>query len=200
MGTGWSRFHLLRIGWPNQIEVLRFKFLFSWQILGRNEKMAESETFFIFYQVGIDCWVPTYLPACFGRARRQRRNFLSTFKACRIANALAHDNPERKYVVLLIVIHFQNFHLPLEFSSGTNQTNVYHLFHNRNFREFVVNGKQPLIILMTKMLHFNLVSKLLSGYSSSPRQRLVRRTVWKTLIEFLYTIHTSLRIHMFPYG
>ena len=107
---------------------------------------------------------------------------------------------ERKYVVLLIVIHFQNFHLPLEFSSGTNQTNVYHLFPNRNFREFVVNGKQPIIILMTIMLHFNLVPKLLSGYSSSPRQRLVGRTVGKTLIEFLYTTHTSLRIHMFPYG
>ena len=172
--------------------------------------MAESETFFIFYQVGIDCWVPTYLPAFFGRARRQRRNFLSTFKVCRIANALAHDNlirriklfltDERKYVVLLIVIHFQNFNLPLEFSSGTNQTNVYHLFPNRNFREFVVNGKQPLIILMTIMLHFNLVPKLLSGYSSSPRQRLLGRTVGKTLIEFLYTTHTSLRIHMFPYG
>ena len=99
-----------------------------------------------------------------------------------------------------IVIHFQNFHLPLEFSSGTNQTNVYHLFPNRNFREFVVNGKQPLIILMTIMLHFNLVPKLLSGYSSSPRQRLLGRTVGKTLIEFLYTTDTSLRIHMFPYG
>ena len=174
--------------------------------------MAEGETFFIFYQVGIDCWVPTYLPAFFGWARRQRRSFLSTFKVCRIANALAHDNhirriklfnfslTERKYVVLLIVIHFQNFHLPLEFSSGTNQKNVYHLYPNRNFREFVVNGKQPIIILMTIMLHFNLVPKLLSGYSSSPRQRLVGRTVGKTLIEFLYTTHTSLRIHMFPYG
>ena len=63
--------------------------------------MAESETFFIFYQVGIDCWVPTYLPAFFGRARRQRRNFLSTFKVCRIANALAHDNLIRRIKLFL---------------------------------------------------------------------------------------------------
>ena len=37
---------------------------------------------------------------------------------------------------------FQNVHLSREFSSGMNQKNVYHL-HNRNFGEFVVNGKQP---------------------------------------------------------
>ena len=30
------------------------------------------------------------------------------------------------------------------FPSGTNQKNVYHLHPNRNFREFVVNGNQPL--------------------------------------------------------
>ena len=63
--------------------------------------MAESETFFIFYQVGIDCWVPTYLPAYFGRTRRQRRSFLSTFKVCRIANALAHDNLIRRIKLFL---------------------------------------------------------------------------------------------------
>ena len=34
---------------------------------------------------------------------------------------------------------FQNFRL----SRGTNRRNVYHLHPNRNFREFVVNGKQP---------------------------------------------------------
>ena len=39
---------------------------------------------------------------------------------------------------------FQNFRLSREFSSGTNQKNVYHLHPNRNFREFVVNGKQPM--------------------------------------------------------
>ena len=38
---------------------------------------------------------------------------------------------------------FQNFRLSREFSSGTNPKNVYHLHPNRNFREFVVNGKQP---------------------------------------------------------
>ena len=37
---------------------------------------------------------------------------------------------------------FQNFRLSREFSSGTNQKNVYYLHPNRNFREFVVNGKQ----------------------------------------------------------
>ena len=41
---------------------------------------------------------------------------------------------------------FQNFRLPREFSSGTNQKNVYHLHPNRNLREFVVNGKQPKIL------------------------------------------------------
>ena len=30
------------------------------------------------------------------------------------------------------------------FPSGTKQKNVYHLHPNRSFREFVVNGKQPL--------------------------------------------------------
>ena len=39
---------------------------------------------------------------------------------------------------------FQNFHLSREFSSGTNQKFVYHLHPNKNFREFVVNGKQPI--------------------------------------------------------
>ena len=38
---------------------------------------------------------------------------------------------------------FQNFRLSREFSSGTNRKNVYHLDPTRNFREFVVNGKQP---------------------------------------------------------
>ena len=38
---------------------------------------------------------------------------------------------------------FQNFSLFREFSSEKNQKNVYHLHPNRNFREFVVNGKQP---------------------------------------------------------
>ena len=38
---------------------------------------------------------------------------------------------------------FQNFRLCREFSSGTDQKNVYHLHPNRNFREFVVNGKPP---------------------------------------------------------
>ena len=38
---------------------------------------------------------------------------------------------------------FQNFRLSREFSSGTKQKIVYHLHPNRNFWEFVVNGKQP---------------------------------------------------------
>jgi len=42
---------------------------------------------------------------------------------------------------------FQNFRLSTEFSSGTNQKNVYHFHPNRNFREFVVNGKQPVSII-----------------------------------------------------
>ena len=38
---------------------------------------------------------------------------------------------------------FQNLRLSREFLSGMNQKNVYHLHPNRNFWEFVVNGKQP---------------------------------------------------------
>ena len=38
---------------------------------------------------------------------------------------------------------FQNLRLFREFSGGMNQKNVYHLHPNRNFWEFVVNGKQP---------------------------------------------------------
>ena len=38
---------------------------------------------------------------------------------------------------------FQNFLFSRVFSSGTSQKNVYHLHPNRNFLEFVVNGKQP---------------------------------------------------------
>ena len=155
--------------------------------------------------------MPTYLPVFFRRVRRQRRSFLSTFKVCRIANALAHDNLIRRIKLFLTdgkkirsVVNSNPFSefpfAPGIFQWDEPKKNVYHLFPNRNFREFVVNGKQPIIILMTIMLHFNLVPKLLSGYSSSPGQRLVGRTVGKTLIEFLYTTHTSLRIHMFPYG
>ena len=43
---------------------------------------------------------------------------------------------------------FQNFGVSQEFSTGTNQKNVYHLHPNRNFQEFVVNGKQPLFQLI----------------------------------------------------
>ena len=85
----------------NQIKSKCFTFCFRRKYWEETKKMAESETFFIFYQVGIDCWVPTYLPAFFGRARRQRRNFLSTFKVCRIANALAHDNLIRRIKLFL---------------------------------------------------------------------------------------------------
>ena len=45
---------------------------------------------------------------------------------------------------------FQNFRLSREFSIGTHQENVYHLHPNRNFREFVVNGKQPLKLAATR--------------------------------------------------
>ena len=38
---------------------------------------------------------------------------------------------------------FQNFRLSREFSTGKSHKNVYHLHPNRNFREFVLNGKQP---------------------------------------------------------
>ena len=40
-------------------------------------------------------------------------------------------------------LSFQNFRSSREFSSGTNQKIVFHLHPKRNFREFLVNGKQP---------------------------------------------------------
>ena len=47
---------------------------------------------------------------------------------------------------------FQNFRLSREFYSGANQKNVYymHLHPKRNFREFVVNGKQPMFPKMSR--------------------------------------------------
>ena len=45
---------------------------------------------------------------------------------------------------------FQNFRLSREFSSGTKQKIVYHLHPNRNFREFVVNGKQPICLTFAR--------------------------------------------------
>ena len=38
---------------------------------------------------------------------------------------------------------FQKFRLFRKFSSGTNQKRVFHLHPNRNFRNFLVNGKRP---------------------------------------------------------
>ena len=43
-------------------------------------------------------------------------------------------------------LSFQNFRLSRKFSSGTNQKIVYHLHPKQNFREFVVNGKQPICL------------------------------------------------------
>ena len=42
---------------------------------------------------------------------------------------------------------FQKFRLFRKFSSGTNQKRVFHLHPNRNFRNFLVNGKRPLFSL-----------------------------------------------------
>ena len=39
---------------------------------------------------------------------------------------------------------FQKFRLFRKFSSGTNQKRVFHLHPNRNFRNFLVNGKRPM--------------------------------------------------------
>ena len=49
---------------------------------------------------------------------------------------------------------FQNFRLSREFSSGTKQKIVYHLHPNRNFREFVVNGKQPICLTFARYQAF----------------------------------------------
>ena len=42
---------------------------------------------------------------------------------------------------------FQKFRLFRKFSSGKNQKRVSHLHPNRNFRNFVVNGKRPTLLL-----------------------------------------------------
>ena len=41
---------------------------------------------------------------------------------------------------------FQKFRLFRKFSSGKNQKRVFHLHPNRNFRNFLVNGKLPRIM------------------------------------------------------
>ena len=56
------------------------------------------------------------------------------------------------------------------------------------------------IILITIMLHFNLVPKVLSGYLSSPSERLVGSTVGRMMIEFPYITHTFPRFHRFSYS
>ena len=52
-----------------------------------------------------------------------------------------------------------------------------------------------IIILITIMLHFNLVPKVLSGYLSSPSERLVGRT----MIEFPLKLHIHFSVSIgFP--
>ena len=46
---------------------------------------------------------------------------------------------------------FQKFGLSREFSSGTNLKIVYHLHPNWNFRKFVVNGKQPGMLVVSHL-------------------------------------------------
>ena len=41
---------------------------------------------------------------------------------------------------------FQKFRLFRKISSGTNQKRVFHLHPNRNFRNFLVNGKRPMLV------------------------------------------------------
>ena len=56
-----------------------------------------------------------------------------------------------------------------------------------------------IIILITIMLHFNLVPKVLSGYLSSPSERLVGRTVGRTMIDFPLKLHIHFSVSIgFP--
>jgi len=48
---------------------------------------------------------------------------------------------------------FQKFHLFRKLSSGTNQKHVFHLHPNRNFRNFLVNGKRPNLKHVLKTMH-----------------------------------------------
>ena len=64
----------------------------------------------------------------------------------------------------------QNFRLSREFSSGTNQKIVYNLHHNRNFPEFVVNGKQS----VTENCTINVTSPNQRSSNSLPKWPFVR--------------------------
>ena len=50
---------------------------------------------------------------------------------------------------------FQKFHFFRKFSSGTNQKVVFHLHPNRNFRNFLVNGKRPKVPLFPEIFQWN---------------------------------------------
>ena len=60
------------------------------------------------------------------------------FKSCKWNTHFHRKNSNGK-----TGLPFQKFRLFRKISSGTNQKRVFHLHPNRNFRNFLVNGKRP---------------------------------------------------------
>ena len=79
---------------------------------------------------------------------------------------------------------FQNFRLSREFSSGTKQKIVYHLHPNRNFREFVVNGKQPMSYICTVSSLFSKRCPANKHYTTA-----ANRNGWSIRVFGYYLLH-----------
>ena len=87
---------------------------------------------------------------------------------------------------------FQNFRLSREFSSGTNQENLYHLHPNRNFREFVVNGKQPMSTSDRILkIHFWELCRVISNDDTS----YFARYAWTLFSKLNWSLVSSLKEH-----
>ena len=93
---------------------------------------------------------------------------------------------------------FQKFRLFRKFSSGTNQKRVFHLHPNRNFRNFLVNGKRPLSrVLLVFWLNFDpsaflllsaIASCIHSYFDNVMSQFMInnRTDAWKTDINLVF--------------
>ena len=89
-------------------------------------------------------------------------------------------------------LFMQNFRLSQEFSSGTNQENLYHLHPNRNFREFVVNDKQ-LMSTSDRILkiHFWELCRVISNDDTS----YFARYAWTLFSKLNWSLLSSLKEH-----
>ena len=73
---------------------------------------------------------------------------VASFSAAKIAQKFCKWNTNFHWEVSTwkTGLPFQKFHFFRKFSSGTNQKVVFYLHPNRNFRNFLVNGKRPVFM------------------------------------------------------